>query len=562
MIRRPALWYIAAGLLANAILACGGEAPRGDDGAVNGGTLVIVMPAEPTTLFPPQVYSTQGSAVVNSIFDRLAETPASLDIIGDTGFQPRLAASWQWASDSLSIGFAIDSMARWHDGQPVRAADVAYTFRAYMDDSVASEGRAQLGNIDSVTAPNVRTAVFWFKRRMPQQFYDAAHHMMILPSHLLDTIPMSSVGQSAFARNPVGTGRFRFVKWEPRQRIEMIADTLNYRGRARLDRVMWSIAPDLGAATIRLFSGEADFLENVTLDQVAQVAQSPSLRLIMHPALQYSFLAFNQRDPRANVRPHPLFGDSLVRRALTMAVDRERLVRNVLDSIGLVGLGPAPRALIPDTAGFTQIPYRPDEARALLDSAGWVDSNNDGVRDRNGVTMAFEMLAPISSTVRQRFAVLLQEQLRAIGVKATPVLLEINALNERIPAKRFDTYLGGSLTTPGLGGIRQSWMSTGEGNMIAYRSPVFDAYADSALSAFSPSKSRGYWTKAFQQAVNDAPALWLFEQRVPIALHKRLIVPPLRVDGWWTDLADWRVDAAQRLDRDRIGLRTPSETKR
>lgn len=552
---------LAITLLVAGLTACGRDDARGDGGET-GGTMVIVSPAEPTTLFPPQVSSTQGAEVTAALFDRLAEIGPALETVGDAGFQPRLASGWKWADDSLSIAFTLDAAAHWHDGAPLRAADVVYSFRAYTSDSVASEARSLLGNIDSVTATDPRTAVFWFKRRTPMQFYDAVHHMHILPAHLLDTIPMSRVGQSAFARTPVGTGRFRFVKWEAGQRIEIVADTTNARGRARLDRIIWSIAPDLGAATVKLFAGEADMLESIRPDQITQVAQSPTLRLVLHPALQYNFLAFNQRDPKNTTRPHPVLGDSLVRRALAMAVDRERMVRNVLDSLGAVGLGPAPRALIADTGAIRQLPYDPAWARALLDSAGWTDSDNDAVRDRNGVPLAFEMLAPSTSPVRQRFTVLLQEQLRAIGVKATPVLLEVNALNERIPARSFDSYLGGIATSPGLVGIRQSWMSSGESNVISYSSRAFDAYADSALTSFDPAKSRAYWTRAFQQAVNDVPALWLYEQRNAMAMHKRLIVPPLRVDGWWADLAEWRVDPSQRIDRDRIGLSAVEGGKR
>lgn len=552
-----------AGTAALALLAaCGGGTDRTEAAAgETGGTLIVVVPAEPSTLFPPQVIGTQGGAVIATIFDRLADIGPSLETYGDAGFRPRLARSWTWASDSLSIAFALDSAARWHDGAPVRAADVVYTFRAYTDDSVGADTRSLLGNIDSVTARDERTAVFWFKRRMPQQFYDATYPMYILPSHLLDTVPMAQVGRSSYARQPVGTGRFRFVRWDPGQRIEVMADTANARGRAMLDRVIWSIAPDLGAATVKLFAGEADFLEMVRPENLAQLAQSSSLRLIMNPALAYNIVALNQRDPADTSKPHPVLGDSLVRRAISMGIDRVRVVRNVLDSLGVVALGPAPRALIPDTTAFRQLPYDVAAARALLDSAGWRDSDNDGVRDRNGRPLAFDIAVPNSSPTRQRFAVLMQEQLRAIGVKASPVLLDINALIERIGSLGFDSYLGGWAANPGMVGVRQIWMSGGESNEVRYRSRAFDAYADSALSSFDAEKSRGYWARAFQQIVNDAPAIWLYEQRAPIAVHKRFIVPPLRADGWWSDLADWRVDPAQRIDRDRIGLRTAGGTR-
>jgi peptide/nickel transport system substrate-binding protein len=545
-------------LPALALLACGGESRVADDATgENGGTMIAVVPAEPTTLLPPLVSSVQGGAVVAALFERLAEIGPALETYGDGGFTPRLATSWRWATDSMSIAFAIDPAARWHDGAPVRAADVRFTYRAYTSDSVGAESRSLLGNIDSVSVRDSMTAVFWFKRRTPQQFYDATYHMWILPAHLLDTVPLSRLAESSFARQPVGTGRFRFARWDPGQRIEIVADTANARGRARLDRVIWSIVPDFGAATVKLFAGEADFFEMIRPDNFAQVAQTPTLRLVDNHALTYNFLALNYRDPQAPGQPHPILGEPSVRRALTMAVDRERLVRSVFDSLGVVALAPAPRALIPDTAALRPLPFDPAAARALLDSAGWRDSDGDGLRERNGVPLAFDMLVPNSSASRQRYAVLLQEQYRAVGVKATPLVLDVNALVARIDRRTFDSYLGGWGTSPGLVGLRQTWASTGTANTSAYASRAFDALLDSALTTFDATRSRRYWARVFQQAIDDAAAVWLYEQRTPVAIHRRFIVPPLRADGWWANLADWRTDPAQRLDRDRIGLGTP-----
>jgi peptide/nickel transport system substrate-binding protein len=545
-------------LPALALLACGGESRVADDATgENGGTMIAVVPAEPTTLLPPLVSSAQGGAVVAALFERLAEIGPALETYGDGGFTPRLAASWRWATDSMSIAFAIDPAARWHDGAPVRAADVRFTYRAYTSDSVGAESRSLLGNIDSVSVPDSMTAVVWFKRRTPQQFYDATYHMWILPAHLLDTVPLSRLAESSFARQPVGTGRFRFARWDPGQRIEIVADTANARGRARLDRVIWSIVPDFGAATVKLFAGEADFFEMIRPDNFAQVAQTPTLRLVDNRALTYNFLALNYRDPRALSRPHPIFSEAPVRRALTMAVDRETLVRNVFDSLGVVALAPAPRALIPDTTALKPLAYDPAAARALLDSAGWRDTDGDGYRERNGLALAFDVLVPNSSASRQRYAVLLQEQYRAIGVKATPLILDVNALVARIDGHTFDAYLGGWGTSPGLVGLRQTWASSGAANSSAYSSRAFDALLDSALTTFDAARSRGYWARTFQQAIDDAAAVWLYEQRTPVAIHRRFIVPPLRPDGWYANLADWRVDPAQRIDRDRIGLGRP-----
>ena len=545
-------WLV--GLCACTLTACGDGGERTGSAGDTGGTLIVTVPAEPSTLFPPLLSGTQGAAIVGVIFDRLAEIGNDLETYGDHGFQPRLATSWAWSTDSLSIAFSLDSLARWHDGQPVTAEDVRYTFRVYTSDSLVVELQSLLGNIDSVSVRDPRTAVFWFKRRMPRQFYDATYHMYVLPSHLLDTIAMAKLESAPFGRNPVGTGRFRFARGEPGQRIEIIADTTNSRGRAKLDRVIWSIAPDFGSSTVKLFAGEADFLEQLRPENLAQVARTPSLRLIDNRALSYGFLGFNLRDSKNPSRPNAMFGDLRVRRALHMAVDRERLVRNVFDSLGMVALAPAPRALIPDTSAFTQLPYDVATAKALLDSAGWRDSDNDGVRDRNGVPLAFDILIPSSSTSRQRYAVLLQEQYRAIGVKATPQVLENNAWSEAVDRHAFDAYLGAWQPSPGLVGLMQTWASRGSSNAGRYDSPAFDALLDSALTTFDPTTSRRYWARAFQQIDDDVPAVWLYEQRSPVAIHRRFITTSLRADGWFVGLADWRVDPAQRIDRDRIGL--------
>lgn len=553
MTPRALLSRASATLLSALALAC--AAPSDEVGnSTTGGTLVVVAPAEPRSLLPAIGEASQAAPILASLYERLADIGPTLETAGDAGFTPRLATRWQWSSDSLSLAFTLDSTARWHDGHRVSAHDVRFTFRVYTSDSVATDQGSLVSNIDSVAVVDSSTAVFWFKRRSPQQFYDATYHMYIMPAHRLDSIPLGRLAESPLARDPVGTGRFRFARWDAQQRIEIVADTTHPKGRPYLDRVIFSIAPDFGAATIKLFAGEADLLENIKPENLAQVARTPTLRVVDNPAMQYRFLGFNLRDPRNPTQPHPLFGDVRVRRALSMAVDRERVVRNAYDSLGLVALAPAPRALIPDTTAFTGLPFDLARARALLDSAGWTDSDNDGVRDRNGVKLAFDILAPNSSPAAQRLTVLLQAQFKAVGANATPQLLEINSLSERVDERRFDTYTGGWLSSPGLVGMRQTWTSTGDGNAVRYRNPVFDAAVDSALTTFDRAASRRHWAQAFQQILDDAPAIWLAEPRVFMALHRRFIVPPTRPDGWYTNLAEWRVDPAQRIDRDRIGL--------
>lgn len=552
----PTVSSLVTSLLAGLLVACGsGDKAPADSGTV-GGSLIIVQPAEPATLFPPSTNSTDALPIVNAIFDKLAEIGPDLSVNGDAGYSPRLASSWTWATDSLSIAFALDPKARWHDGQPLRADDVRFTFAAYTSDTVGSDIKSLLGNIDSVSVRDSLTAVFWFKRRLPQQFFDATYHMYIMPSHLLSGLEMSALTSAPFGRAPVGTGRFRFVTWEPGVRVEVRSDTANARGRAKLDRITWSFTKDFGAATVKLFAGEADFYEAIRPDDIPQVERAEHLRLESVPMLQYGMLAYNLRSRTTKGAPHPIFGDLRVRRALGMAVDREKMVRNTLESMGLVALANAPRVLIPDTVSLKQLRYDTAAARALLDSAGWTLAPGDSVRRKDGIPFAFEIMAPQSSVGRSRYAVLLQEQLRPFGVNVSVRVLDGMAMGELVQSNKFDAWVHIWGMTPGRLGMGQVWSSDGSANMQGYASTTFDALIDSAFTAFNPDRSKVIWTRVFQQLLDDQPGILLYEPRAPVAIHKRIRTTPWRADAWYADLADWTVDPMQRIDRDKRGSRS------
>ena len=202
-----------------------------------------------------------------------------------------------WAPDSLSVTFHLAPNARWHDGRPVTGRDVAFSFDVATDPAVGSPFSAFLANVDSVSAPDSVTAVAWFKRRLPTQLFDLTYYLYVVPQHLLAAVPRERLGAAPFARHPVGSGRFRFASWQPGQRLELDADPDNYRGRPRLDRAVWSVAPDFGAATIRFLGGDADFFENLRPEYLGQTARNTSLRLIPYPSLDYGFVQLNLRDP-------------------------------------------------------------------------------------------------------------------------------------------------------------------------------------------------------------------------------------------------------------------------
>jgi peptide/nickel transport system substrate-binding protein len=506
-----------------------------------GGTIVISASADADILLPPLTLSIQGKQVNDQLFDVLADVGENLNTAGDAGFTPRLAKSWSWSPDSLSISFSLEPAAKWHDGTPVRAEDVRFTYQLVKDTATASVLSSNLDDVDSVSVVDSLTARVWLHRRTPDAFYHASS-IPILPEHVLRPFKPGELAASEIGTHPIGSGRFRFLKWDKGNSLTLVADTGNYRGRPHADRVTWIVAPDYTAATLRFLSGDADVLDVVKPEAVARIAAAKGHLIEATPGLDYGYVGFNLINP-ANGRAHPVFADRDVRRALVMAVNRDALVRNVFDTLGLVAHGPVTRAL---TTSDTTIglPYDTAAAARALDSLGW-KRNASGMRSRKGVELAFALMVPSSSTNRMKLATLLQDQWRKAGANVRIESLELNAFGARMEEKKFDAILNGWHIDPDPASIREEWTQAqirkGGFNLTSYRNPAFDAVVDSAAVEWNPERSVALYRRAYRMLTDDAAAMWLYESRNVFGVSDRIQTSGLRPDGWWVHLADWSV---------------------
>lgn len=543
-------------LVAAALAACRGteSGASAGDSTAPGGTVVIAAP-EPDILLPTAAQTASSRAVIDNVYEHLAEIGSAMNTIGDAGFQPRVAERWDWAPDSLSVAFHVDPRARFHDGAPVRAEDVRQSFLLFKDTVAAASIAPLLANVDSVTVRDSLTAVAWFHQHRPEEFYDLVYNVYVMPARAITAVPHDQLRSAPIARTPIGTGRFRFVRWEPGSRLEVVADTANYRGRAKLDRVIWSPIPDINAGVAQFMSGQADFIEVLPPDRIDAIDSGATTRAVPYPGFQYGFLAFNLNDPKALKRPHPVFGDPRVRLALSMGVDRMGMLRNIFGERGQIGHGPFP-ATVPTADTTLPVPaYDTAHAAALLDSAGWV-RGADGMRAKNGRALAFRMISPSSSLPRHRYAVLLQEQLHRLGAKVDIDEMDFNAFMAKQNARDYDAALAAYSTDPSPVGMKQTWGTEGIGgvNITGYSNPKFDALLDSALASFDPSQAKAYMKRAYAVVIQDAPAVWLYDILTVAGANRRIDIRGLRPDGWWAGLADWTIPPSKRTARDRVGL--------
>ncbi len=536
-------------------LGCQAESAH-SGGNERGGTVVVAASADPDALFPPAALNMESRQATELIYEYLADVGVAMNTIGDAGFDKQIASGWSWSADSSSIAFAINPAATWHDGRRLTSSDVAFSYEVYSSPAVGSQVGDALSIIDSVTTPDTATAVFWFARRGPRQFFTAAAMMLILPRHVYENVALDSLRSVGARTDPVGSGKFTLGKWTRGSSVELVAVEGHYRGTANLDRVILSISPDYQSSVMRLLGGETDVFAAVRQETIPELEAQGNFGLRTLGGMDYAFMVFNEMDA-AGRTPHSLFASRDLRRAITMALDREGMVKNLFDTLADVSIGPTVRAAPTTDTTIRQIPFDRARAERLLDSLGWVRPRGtaaDAVRSRNGIPLRFRLLVPVSSLSRMRMSVLIQEQLERAGVEVIVEQMDYAAFSARLAERRFDAALASWHLGSSPDAVRVTWTSSaaekGGLNYGSYRNREFDVLVDSALEANDLGVSREYFRRANQIIVDDAPAVWLYEPRTLIAIHKRIRHPPMRPNAWWLNIGAWSIPVQNRTSRD------------
>ncbi|MBA2291822.1 MAG: hypothetical protein H0W15_05125, partial [Gemmatimonadales bacterium] len=396
-----------AAVMVGAVLAIGGCSGREVD--ARPGVLVAALPGAPAHLNP--AITTNGG--VHAAADLLYDGLLALD--DQQRPMPRLATHWEVLDDGARYIFHLRQGVRWHDGEPFTAADVVFSFNDILL-RFHSRTRASLGPVvDSIVAPNDSTVVFHLSQPYAplMQQLDVVE-APILPRHIYaGTDPQTNPANSS----PVGTGPFRFVESRAGAELRYAANDEYFGGAPGISRLILRVIPDPGTQVIALEAGEVDWLYGVPGAERARLLATPHIKFI-ETALNaggsncLTTVAFNL-DRR-------VFSDVRMRRALTLAVDRQQFVDRVLFGQGSAATAPIASALLlARPSGVMLPPHDPAWAAALLDSLGWhrtgdamrVARNVAGVPDGTPLQVGFKQLASFAA-----YGDLLRAQWRAVGV--------------------------------------------------------------------------------------------------------------------------------------------------
>lgn len=383
-------------------------------GPTPGGTVKIALYQEPKTLNPYLVKQGAATRVIKTMLEGL------LGLDPDGNYVPVLAAEAPTvenggiSADGLQVTYHLRSDVLWSDGEPVRAQDVVFTWQAIMNPDNQVITRSGYDKIESVEAPDESTVVIQFS-----EFYAPFRTLFeyVLPEHVL--AGPADMNNADFNRDPVGTGPFMVSEWVPGDYI-LLAPNPNYRleGQPYLEQLIVKIVPSRETGVAMLKTGDVDVMWDLVEDLIPQIEGNDQLALWVSPSINIERLILNLSapgEPADLATPHPALGDLRVRQAIDMAIDREQIVRALLNNQARLINSPIPIGWAADDS-LLPTDYDPEAAGQLLDEAGWVDDDNDGFREKDGQPLQLTIISTSGNALREKIEQVLQAQFKAVGI--------------------------------------------------------------------------------------------------------------------------------------------------
>ena len=456
----------------------------------------------------------------------------------DFSHAPSLAESWEFSEDHLELTFHLRDDVYWQDGVKTTAHDVKFTFEKHISPNIGWPTAKWKQYIKECVVLDDDTVKFVFERVYPYQLMDAVVGV-ILPKHILETVPEEEMVSAAFNRNPVGNGPFRFKEWKAQQYVEIEANEDYFAGRPPLDRIIFKVVPDLENLVIQMKSGEIDFLERASPRFFEELSREEDLEAHILPGHSYTYVAWNPRNP--------IFDSRKVRQALTLAINRQDIVDSILLGFGNVLNGPILPIIWAHNPNLQAFPYDPEKARQYLAEEGWRDTDGDGWLDKDGQRFSFTLKTNKGNQLRTDAMVLLQDMFKEVGVEVKPNILEWTILVGDMNTKNFEATMMGwtSGTKMDMTTIWHSESINDKYNFVSYANPEFDRLNDAAMFEMDGEKAKEMWWEAQAVIARDQPYTFLFSRQQLNVVHKRFQNVQMETVAWFYNLDQWWVPKDQ-----------------
>ena len=398
------------------------------DAATPGGSFIDSNINDIQTIHPLLADDAASLGVVGMLYDQLVGGDVRTGGPAPNG----LADYWVIAPDGRTYTFHLNQDAKWHDGTDITAEDVQFSFDALANLEVGSAyTQSFLDAAESWRVIDEHTFEVVAREPLFTFLYDLV--TWIVPKHIWESVPVADwrTDPGATGQDPsrvVGSGAWKFQEWRQGESVTLVRNDEYYGKTPYIDSYVIRIWPDQTSVINALVNGEMDAAGLEPAD-VATVKATEGLVVATYPTRGFSFYMTNL-DPEKTT----LFVDQPVRQALLHGLDRESIVRDILLGNAEVAQGTQPvisYAYAPDRI-TTKYVYDPERSKELLAEAGWTDSDGDGIVDKDGQALSFELSYGSGSPTTDQLVAYMQDAWREIGVEATPRAIEFSALVEML----------------------------------------------------------------------------------------------------------------------------------
>ncbi|ATW28087.1 ABC transporter substrate-binding protein [Candidatus Formimonas warabiya] len=356
------LWIFLVLILALGATGCGSSSPSAGSGKQSEKTVIVGLQAEPTTLDASQVADYNTSRAAIDIYDQLVEFKTE-----STEIEPGLAEKWDMSDDGLEYTFYLRKDVKFHDGTPFNAEAVKFTINRQIDPNHPYHDTGEFAYADLTFGPVKEVQVvddYTVKIILKEPFSPFLSNMAMHSASIVSPAAVEKYGKD-FTRNPVGTGPLKFVSWTPGVEVILEKNPDYFKGSPKIDKVIFKPIVEDQTRVTELEAGNLDLIVNVPPDDLIRIQEAKQFPIVEQPGMHVWFTTFNcQKKP---------FNDVKVRQAINYAIDKEAIVKNILQDTGEMANSPLPSIVWGHNFNLKNYEYNPEKAQQLLDEAGYPD---------------------------------------------------------------------------------------------------------------------------------------------------------------------------------------------